>query len=211
MATMHVFSFPRTRVSLVRWVALVGALGVVALVPMTKAVAAGTGVENFTVNGSWSCTSNCTLRGTWGIEGHAAVCLETEAELESGVDAQPALPCSGAYFTGTVNSTCVLNTCVEQGQVDFYLPDASDPGTTVGPISVGIVGTAQLASVSVGVTREQGFVLAAAFESLTQSAGPEVASTAAGVLAGAGCTGSPFGCELPQTFDAALTGVQVNG
>lgn len=208
---MHVFSIPRTRVSLVRWLALVGALGVVALMPLTKAAAAGAGVENFTVNGSWSCTSNCTLRGTWGIQGRAAVCLETEAEIGSGVDLQPALPCSGASFTGTVNSVCVLNTCVEQGQVDFFLPDASDPGTTLGPISVGIVGAAQLASVSAGATHEQGFVLAAAFESVNQSAGPEVASTAAGVLAGAGCSGSPFGCELPQTFDAALTGVEVNG
>lgn len=208
---MQVFSFPRTMGSLVRWLAIVGALAVVALSPATKAAAAGAGVENFTLNGSWSCTSNCSLRGTWGIQGRAAVCLETEAELGSALDVQPALPCSGAYFTGNVNSVCVLNTCVEQGQVDFYLPDASDPGTTVGPVSVGITGVAQLASISDGGTHEQGFVLAAAFESLNQSAGPGVATAAAGVLAGAGCSGSPFGCELPQTFDAAITGVQVNG
>jgi hypothetical protein len=208
---MQVFSFPKTMGSLVRLLMLAVVVCAVALVPMTKAAAASAGVENFTLNGSWSCTSNCTLRGTWGIQGQAAVCLETEVELEGALDVQPALPCSGAYFTGTVNSTCVLNTCVEQGSVDFYVPDASDPGTTVGPIRVGLVGTAQLASVSLGTTHEQGFVLAAAFESLNQSAGPAVATTAAGVLAGAGCGGYPFGCELPQTFDAALTGVEVNG
>lgn len=194
-----------------RWLAIAVVLGGVALMPMTKAAAATSGVENFTLNGSWSCTSNCTLRGTWGIEGHASLCLETEAELGTGLDVQPALPCSGAYFTGTVYSTCVLNTCVEQGQVDFYVPDASDGGTTVGPIRVGIAGVAQLVSVSDGTLSERGFVLAAAFESLNQSTGPDVVSAAAGALAGAGCTGNPFGCELPQTFDVALTGVQLNG
>jgi hypothetical protein len=194
-----------------RWIAIAVVLAGVALVPMTPVAAATAGVENFTLNGSWSCTSNCTLRGAWGIQGQASLCLETEAEVSSGVDVQPALPCSGAYFTGTVNSTCVLNTCVEQGQVDFYLPDASDGGTTLGPIRVGLVGAAQLASISDGTLSERGFVLAAAFESLNQSAGPDVATVSAGVLAGAGCSGNPFGCELPQTFDVALTGVQVNG
>lgn len=192
------------RLSFARLIAVGAAVAGIGLVPMSSASASGSGVENFTVAGSWSCTSNCTLRGAWGIEGRVSTCLETEAEA---VDIQAALPCSGAYFTGTIDSTCVLDTCVEQGQVDFYLPDASDPGTTIGPIAVGVVGTAQLVSVSVEATHEQGYVLTAGFEAVDQSAGPQVASVAAGALAGAGCSGSPFGCELPQTFATALTGV----
>lgn len=177
---------------------------------MTKAAATGGGVENFTLTGSWSCTSNCTLRGAWGIQGRTGTCLETEAELGGTVDVAPAIPCAGAYFAGTVNSVCVLNTCTEQGQVDFYLPDASDPGTTVGPISVGIVGAAQLVTINAGATREQGYVLAASFEAVNQSAGPGQSSVAAGALVGTGCSGNPFGCETPQTFAATLTGVTVS-
>ena len=187
---------------------VVAAVAGIGFVPMTGAAAAGGGVESFTLSGSWSCTSNCTLRGTWGIQGRVTTCLETEVEV---ADVQAALPCSGAYFTGSVNSVCVLSTCAEQGQVDFYLPDASDPGTTIGPITVGLVGAAQLVSVTDGTLHEQGYVLAAAFESLSQSVGPAVATAAAGVLVGAGCSGNPFGCELPQTFDTTITGVEVSG
>jgi len=197
MAKMRLFS---------RLVVVVTAVAGVGFLPMSSASAAGE-VENFTVSGSWSCTSNCTLNGTWGIQGHVTTCLETEVEA---VDVQAALPCSGAYFTGTVNSVCVLNTCAEQGQVDFYLPDASDPGTMIGPIPVGLVGAAQLFSVSDGTLQEQGFALTAAFESLNQSAGPAVATAAAGVLVGAGCSGNPFGCLFPQAFDTTITGVEVN-
>lgn len=192
------------RLSFARLVVLVAVVAGIGPLSVSSASAAGSGAENFTVSGSWSCTSNCTLRGAWGIQGRVNTCLETEAEV---VDLQAALPCSGAYFTGTINSTCVLNTCVEQGQVDFYLPDASDPGTTIGPVTVGVVGTAQLVTLSVGTTREQGYVLAAGFEAVDQSAGPQVASVDAGVLAGAGCSGTPFGCEFPQTFATTLTGV----
>jgi hypothetical protein len=188
-------------------VVVVATVAGIGFVPVSNASAAGGGVESFTVSGSWSCTSNCTLRGAWGIQGHVTTCLETEVEV---VDVQVALPCSGAYFTGTVNSTCVLNTCVEQGSVDFYLPDASDPGTTIGPIPVGLVGAAQLFSISDGTLHEQGFALTAAFESLNQSAGPAVATAAAGLLVGAGCSGNPFGCLFPQAFDTTITGVAVN-
>jgi hypothetical protein len=194
-----------------RWLAVAVAVAGIGLSPMTKAAATGGALENFTLSGAWSCTSNCTLRGTWGIEGPVGTCLETEAELGSALDVSPATPCSGAYFTGSVNSACVLNTCTEQGQVDFYLPDASEPGTTIGPITVGIVGTAQLVSVSAEATHEQGYVLAAAFEAADQSAGPALPALASGALAGVGCSGSPFGCATPQTFDAAITGVAAGG
>lgn len=196
--------------ALTRWLVLAVAVAGVALTPMTKAAATSGGVENFALSGSWSCTSNCTLRGTWGIQGRVGTCLESEAELGSAIDVQPALPCSGAYFTGTVNSVCVLNTCAEQGEVDFYLPDASDPGSTVGPIAVGIVGVAQLVTLSEEATHEQAYVLAASFEALNQSAGPGTSTVAAGLLAGVGCTGTFVGCATPQTFDATIAGVTVN-
>lgn len=211
MLAVRAFSRPRARRWLARCLALALAVSVVGLMPATKANAIGGGFENFTMLGQWSCTSNCTLSGAWGIEGFSTTCQETEAEVEVGfpADVPPTLPCHGARFSGTVVGTCVLGVCTEEGQVDFYLPDASDFGATVGPVSVRIVGTAVLANVPAPTGNESAYVLTAAFEALNNyNSNPALVWAAAGELHGGGCTGAVGLCVVNRLFTTTLTGVQ---
>jgi len=199
-----------------RWLArslvLTVIASVVGLVPAAEASATGAAVENFALVGSWQCTSNCDYVGTWGIKGTAGTCQETEAEVEFAVDVPPTLACHGAYFVGNINSSCTLGVCIERGSVDFYLPDASDPGYTIGPIPVAVTGTAVLASVSAQGESASAFALTAAFTAVDEYPwSVALAWAAGGELQGFGCGGSSITCTfIDRTFAVAITGVQVD-
>jgi hypothetical protein len=215
MLAVGVLSRSKTSRWLIRLLVLALGVSVLGLAPVTKAAAAGVAAENFTMTGSWTCTSNCGLRGVWGIQGHATVCLESEAEVVTGFPTDVPVPllCSGATFAGNVNSTCTGSVCAEVGGVNFYLPDASDPGYTIGPIPVGIVGTATpfaIADSSLG-TYEEGYTLTAAFEGTYEFPWTGVVVwPATGELHGGACDGTVAGCSAGQSFTTSITGVEVD-
>lgn len=210
MSALGGYARPKGRRWLVSGLVL-AVLSVMGVSPATQASAAGAAAENFTMTGGWTCTFGCSLTGVWGIAGNSTICQETEAEVEARIDVPPTLACHGANFYGNVNSACVAGVCVETGLVNFYLPDASDPGYTIGPIPVDLTGTALLVDVAAQGSGEQAYVLTATLETAASFPWPgALVWTAGGELEGGGCDGTIGRCAISQSFAATLTGVQVD-
>ena len=197
---------------LARLVAPAIAVAMIGFMPATRAVATGGGVENFTMTGGWTCTG-CDFTGDWGIQGNSIVCQETEAEAAVGgrIDVPPTVACNGAVFVGGIHAlACVAGTCVEQGFVNFYIPDASDAGNVIGPIAAQLTGVAvQVAAAP--PANEQVWVLTASLEALGNY--PTSTVTVWGVggeLEGGACAGSLGRCAISQSFTATLAGVDVD-
>lgn len=200
----------RIRLSRLFLVALLAAVAAFSTAP-GDALAQGGAVENFTMTGNW--TANCSF-GTCDIQGNAAACEETEAEAElaAEIDVPPVLSCNGAYFTGTLRQTCSVvmpsgagaAVCSDSGQVEFYLPDASDPGYTIGPIPVDVQG--EDAGAAVGSNGAGAATLA--FNAVDQY--PWFVALDWGVVGELQeCSALRVSCT--PTFSVTITGVQVDG
>jgi len=207
MSVLGVLTGGTARRRIVRWL-VPAVIALVGVAQPTAASATGAAVESFTINGTWNCTSGCSLTDLWGISGSSTICEETEAEDDFGIDIPVPRSCNVATFSGNVLSKCDAALCTESGVVSFYIPDASDPGLLIGPIPVLVTGTAAI----VNNATERAYLLTASFHAADTFEYPPglLDFAAAGDLVGGGCDGAVAACIVNRAFDISVTGDQVD-